>query len=230
MKKALKISLGVLLLTFLVSTAFAKEDIPRSGFLGGPTLYKQLKPGEEGGAKLRWLNPKVDFKKYNKLMIDSVIFFLADKAQYKGIDPQEMKELADEFNKQILAAVKDKWPVVSEPGPGVVRLKIAITNIEPSKPGAAAVTSVVPVGLGVSLVKKGATGGWTGSGQTGVEVAWIDTETNEVIAMAVDQRKAEFEQRFSKWGSATDAFKFWAERIAYALDKFFPGIDKAPKK
>jgi len=50
-------------------------------------------------------------------MVDSVVFFLADKAEYKGIDPQEMKELADEFNKQIVAAFKDKWPIVTEPAP-----------------------------------------------------------------------------------------------------------------
>ena len=67
------------------------------------------------------MNPKIDYKKYNKFMVDSVVFFLADSSDYKGIDPQEMKELADEFNKQIVAAFKDKWPIVAEPGPDVAR-------------------------------------------------------------------------------------------------------------
>jgi hypothetical protein len=230
MKKAAIISLAVLFaLTLLVSAAIAAEKIPFSGFLGGPTVYKQLKPGPKDGVKLLWLNPKNDPTKYNKLMVDSVVFFLADKAQYKGIDPQEMKELADEFNKQILAALKD-WTIVAEPGPGVLRIRIAITNIHPSNPGTAAVTSVVPVGIGVSVVKKGASGGWVGSGQTATECVVIDTETNEVLGLAVDQRKAEFEQRFSKWGSANDAFKFWAARLAGYFDREFKGVGKAPKK
>ena len=230
MKRSVTISLAVLFgLTFLVSTGFAAEKIPFSGFLGGPTVYKQLKPGPADGVKLMWTNTQIDTTKYNKLMVDSVVFFLSDKSEYKGIDPQEMKELADEFNKQLLTALKD-FTIVSDPGPGVMRLRTAITNIQPSNPGTAAVASVLPVGIGVSVIKKGSTGGWVGSGQTGVEIALVDSETNEVIGLGVDQRKAEFEKRFSKWGSATDAFKFWADRIAGGFDRYFNGMGKAPKK
>lgn len=151
-------------------------------------------------------------------MVDSVIFFLADNADYKGIDPQEMKELSDAFNKEIAAALKNKYPIVAEPGPDVARLSIAITNIRPSKPGVSAVTSVIPVGLGISLVKKGATGGWSGSGQTCMEIMVLDSATNEIIILAMDQRKAEFEDRFTKWGSAYDAFKFWSAKIVAFID------------
>jgi len=229
MKKVARIiSAAVIVLVFTISTAFA-TDIQYSGFLGNPAAYDLLKPGPEGGIKLRWLKPGVDFSKYNRFMVDSVVFFLADKAEYKGIDPQEMKELADEFNKQIVAAFKDKWPIVTEPGPDVARLRVAITNIKPSRPGVSAVTSIVPVGLGVSLVKKGTTGGWAGSGETGMEAMVLDSMTNEIIGMGVDQRQAEFEQRFSKWGSATDAFKFWSENAVKNVDAFH-GIKREPKK
>jgi len=229
MKKVARIiSAAVIVLVFTISTAFA-TDIQYSGFLGNPSAYDLLKPGPEGGIKLRWLKPGVDFSKYNRFMVDSVVFFLADKAEYKGIDPQEMKELADEFNKQIVAAFKDKWPIVTEPGPDVARLRVAITNIKPSRPGVSAVTSIVPVGLGVSLVKKGTTGGWAGSGETGMEAMVLDSMSDEIIGMGVDQRQAEFEQRFSKWGSAADAFKFWSENAVKNVDAFHD-IKREPKK
>ena len=215
-------------LVFTISTAFA-SDIQFSGFLGNPSAYDLLKPGPEGWSKLRWLKPGVDFKTYKRFMVDSVVFFLSDKADYKGIDPQEMKELADEFNKQLVTAMKDKWPIVAEPGPDVARLRIAITNIKPSRPGVSTVTSVIPIGLGVSLVKKGATGGWAGSGETGMEAVLLDSMTGEVIGLGVDQRQAEFDQRFSKWGSATDAFKFWSENMVKNIDAIH-GIKREPKK
>jgi Protein of unknown function (DUF3313) len=47
---------------------------------------------------LRWLKPGVDFAKYNKLMLDSVVFFFAEDSEYKGMDPQELKEIADAAN------------------------------------------------------------------------------------------------------------------------------------
>ena len=126
--------------------------------------------------------------------------------------------MADSFNKEIVSAFKGKYPIVAEPGPDVARIRIAITNVKPSKPGISAVTSVVPVGLGISTIKKGATGGWTGSGETGAELIVLDTTTDEVIARTVDQQQAAFESRFSKWGSATDAFKFWSERLVAFMD------------
>ncbi len=206
-------------LAFMATAALA-DDIPFSGFLGNPAVYQQLKPGKEGQAKLRWIKEGLDHSKYNKFMVDSVIFFLADKADYKGIDPQEMKELCDQFNRELVTAFKDKWPIVSDPGPDVARIRIAITNIHPSKPGYSAVTSVIPVGMGVSLVKKGATGGWSGSGDTCIEVMSVDSMTDEVFAMGVDQQKAAFEQRFTKWGSATDAFKLWSTKIVQLIDNY----------
>ncbi len=215
-------------LAFMATAAFA-EDLPFSGFLGNPTVYEQLKPGGPGQAKLRWTKGGIDQKKYNKFMVDSVIFFLADKADYKGIDPQEMKDLCDQFNKDLVAAFKDKWPIVAEPGPDVARLQIAITNIHPSKPGYSAVTSIIPVGLGVSLVKKGTTGGWSGSGDTCIEVISSDSTTGEVLTLAVDQQKAAFEQRFTKWGSATDSFKLWSMKMVEFIDHY-KGVNREPAK
>jgi len=219
MKKSVVLLIGLMLLASCASTGkrkTAEVTHAKAGFLEG--YYEKLGPGPEGGAKLRWLKPGVDFSKYEKLMIDSVIFFLADESEYKGIDGNEMKELTDAFNLELANALKDKYPMVSEPGPDVIRIRVAITNVKLSKPVLSGVTTIIPVGLAVSLVKKGATGSWTGSGEIGAELLAIDTMTDEVILAAQDERSAAFTDRFSKWGSAKDAFKFWAGRLRTFLD------------
>lgn len=218
MKTTIKVAAAVLIVIALsISNGIAGEP-KLSGFLGDAAVYKQLGPGPEGGAKMRWLKPGADFSKYNKIMLDSVIFYLADNSD-KGIDPQDMKELADVFNLELVTALKDKYQIVGDPGPGVARIRIAITNIKPSKPGISAVSSVMPIGLGISLLKRGATGGWSGGGEVGIELIAIDTASNDVIALAADDKQAAFEQRFSKMGAAKDAFKFWADRIRMFLDE-----------
>jgi hypothetical protein len=47
----------------------------------------------------------------------------------------------------------------------------------------------------------------------------LDSMTNDVIAVAQDEKSAGFTERFSKWGSAQDAFKFWGERIKLFMDE-----------
>ena len=218
MKKVAKVMLAVVIgVVFSFSTVFA-GDPPFSGFLGSQSEYQKLMPGPEGGAKLRWIKPGVDFKKYDKFMVDSVIFYLSKESENQGIDPEVMKEMSDSFNKELVAAFKDKYPIVSEPGPDVMRIRIAITNVKQSRPGISAITSVVPVGIVVSTVKRGATGGWSGSGETGAEFMALDSTTNDVLVMGVDQQQAAFASRFSKYGSANDAFKFWSERIVKFID------------
>lgn len=229
MKALARVVLAVVIgVVFSISSALA-ADPPFSGFLGSPSVYQKLKAGPEGGAKLLWTKEGADFKQYNKFMVDSVIFYLSDESANKGIDPQVMKDMADSFNKALVAAFKDKYPIVAEAGPDVLRIRIAITNLKQSSPGISAVTSILPIGLAVSTVKKGASGGWSGGGETGAELVALDSTTNEPLAMGVDQQQAAFESRFSKYGSAEEAFKFWSERIVMFMDGQ-KGIKREPKK
>jgi len=189
----------------------------QSGFLKG--YYDDLAPGPKGGAKMRWIKPGVNFANYDRVMLDSVVFFLADESEYNGIDPHQMTKLADAFNKQLVETLSDKYPIVSEPGVDVIRLRFAITDLKQSRPALSGVTSVIPVGLAISLVDKGVTDSWTGSGATGAEMMALDSLSNDVIAVAKDDKAAGFSERFSKWGSAEEAFKFWAERVKLFLDQ-----------
>lgn len=214
--------MGMALASFVISCASTDSVSKKSlstpqtkGFLNG--YYQYLQPGPEGGK--RWFKPGVDFGKYHKIMLDSIVFFFADDSEYKGIDAYEMKELADKCNREIYDVLNAAYPIVHEPAPDVIRFRIAITDLKQSRPVLSAITTVIPVGLAISVIKKGAGGSWTGSGATGAEFMALDSMTNDVIAVAQDERKAGFEARFTKWGSAEEAFKFWAERIKFLMDR-----------
>jgi hypothetical protein len=47
----------------------------------------------------------------------------------------------------------------------------------------------------------------------------INPMTDEVIGVAEDEYKAGFTERFSKWGSAEEAFKYWGKRIRQIMDE-----------
>jgi len=219
-KVGMAVVLGFFLVAFTLSCASKKSETKGPGFLG--EYAKDLQPGPKGGAKERWLKPGVDFSKYDKLMVDSVVFYFAEDSEDKTIDGEKMKELTDIFNQEFVHTLKEKYPIVADPGPGVARVRVAITNLKQSKPVVGVITtitSVTPIGLGINLIKRGATGTWAGSGMTNAEIMVLDTVTNEVIAVAADERSAGFTERYTALGSLKDAFKFWAERITKFLDE-----------
>jgi hypothetical protein len=100
-----------------------------------------------------------------------------------------------------------------------MRLRIAVTDVVASKPGMGAISTVMPIGLALSTIKKGVTGTHTGVGQASIEVEILDSMTNERIAAAIDTRPGGKIEGFTKWGAVKGAFEFWAKRLRLWLDE-----------
>ncbi|MDA8326326.1 MAG: DUF3313 family protein, partial [Nitrospiraceae bacterium] len=175
--------------------------------------------GPEGGVALVYIKQGADFSKYNEVMFDQVVFYLKKDAKYKNIQPEQMKQLADEFARAAAKAMQGAYPVVGEPGPDVLRVRVAITDIEPGNPVRSGMTTVLPIGLAVSIIQKGATGKYPGVGSASMEAEFLDSLTNERLAAAIDKRAGSKFSGFSKFASAKEAFDFWSKRLRIFLDK-----------
>jgi hypothetical protein len=200
----------------IMTTGCATQKTAHSGFLES---YPVFEPGPKDGVDSVYLKRDVDFTSYNKIMMDHVVFYLSKDAKYKGIHADEMKELADAFHKAFAEALGNAYPLVDKPGKGVLRIRTAITDLVPSKPGLSGVTTVVPIGLAIDLIKSGAGGGHTGVGQASMEVEFLDSITNVRVAAAIDTKPGNKLEGFTKWGAAKGAFEFWAKRLRIWLDQ-----------
>jgi hypothetical protein len=197
-----------------------QQEMPKSGFLSDYSNLKQEDPLKT----VDWLyvNENVKFGSYNKIMLDHVVFFLKKDVEYKGIQADEMQELADAFHKAIVDALKDQYYLVDTPGPGVMQARIALTDLVPTKPGRGTITTIVPVGLVLSHVKKAATGSHIGMGEVSFEAELLDSQTNEVLAAVIDSqtgKKYKIGKTTTEWGHAKDIFKLWAKTFRKRLDK-----------
>ncbi len=199
-----------------VATGCATKQVKHSGFLEN---YPEFKLGPKGGADFVYMKEGVDFKRYNKIMMDHVVLYFKDDAKYKGIHPEELNEMSDAFHKAIADNLEGAYPLVVEPGSDVMRLRFAITDVVASKPGMGTIATVMPIGLALSTIKKGATGTHTGVGQASIEVEILDSMTNERIAVAIDTKPGGKIEGFSKWGAVKGAFEFWAKRLRHWLDE-----------
>jgi hypothetical protein len=218
MQKLFKLlSIAVISLCLSAGCAGQKMAVKSySGFLGD---YSKLEAGPEGGIDQRYINPGVDFKKYNKIMLDQVRFYFKDSAADKGIDADEMKELSDNFSRAMIDTLGSAYPLTTKPGPNVIRLRVAITDLELPNRAINAVSTVLPVGLAISTIKSGVTGKGTGCGEVSMEFEALDSQTNQVLAEGVDRRSGGKMDSMSKFGTADEAFKFWAQRLRAKLDE-----------
>jgi hypothetical protein len=209
---------GVLIAMALLATVFGcagSQTQPKfSGFLDDyPTMTKGA-----GDIDMRYLNPAVDWKKYDKILMDEVVFFFKADADYKGIHPSEIKELGDAFNETY--AKKLAGYLTDQPGPGVARMRLAVVDLKPSKPVTGTMTTVGPPGLAASLLKKAATGEYIGIGSASAEVEFVDSVTNERLAVAVDKYPGgKFD--IGKLSPAKAAFDYWSDMLLkFVRDKF----------
>jgi len=218
MKREICRSVWMLLAVMFLAgcAAGGMKKVDTAGFL---TDYSQLKPGGEDRAALVYIKPGVDFKAYNKIMFDRVTVVLSPEADYKVVDPALLKEMTDYFQLALLNAVKDGYQVVDQPGPGVLWVRAAITDLKPSKPASNTMSTVMPVGWVVAGATKVASDDNLGTGEAAAEMEFLDSLTAERLAAAVDRRQGGKMAFRGKWTDTKDAFDFWAERFRERLDE-----------
>ena len=214
MKTQLKVLSALALAVFVsVFMGCAAQQQEYSGFINN---YPPLEPGKEGVDK-RYVKPGVDFGKYNKIMLDEVAFFFKRDEDYKGIKPSEIVELSEYFNKTFVDILNTSYPLTDKPGPDVMRVRVAITDLEPSNPVTGTMSTIIPVGLAYSLVKKGATGEYASIGSASMEAEFLDSESNERLGVVID-RAPGGKLDVGKLSPAESAFEFWATRLKAFLD------------
>ena len=216
---------------FLAATIFAGTMISadssfgqdkQQGFL---TNYSLFKPGAEGEANLIWVNPKFEFPggfgAYDKVMIDPITVYFSDDAAFKGVDPDELRELTRALRRAMIDALKDRYPIVEEPGEDVLLVVAALTGIKPSKPVLDTVTSIIPTARVLSFAKKKLTGKHSFVGEAAIEAALLDSLSLETLVAVVDKRsggKMILGEGKGKYNDAEAAFAFWAKKLRQRLD------------
>jgi hypothetical protein len=218
MKTTLRMALFMMVaFALMTSTGWAEKKLKPSGFLSD---YSKLVEGVRGRADFSYVNEDVNWKSYDKIMIDHLVFVMSDDAESKVIQPDELQDIADTFHREFIQALEGDFEITHEPGPGVLRFRAAITDLSPTKRGINTVTTIIPVGLAVSAIKRGTKGTHIGAGDVTGEAEVLDSLSNEVFAQAVDYqagKKYRVDKAMSKWGHVRVAITGWAKMFHNTL-------------
>lgn len=197
----------------------AQNTYTQAGFLED---YSKLGEDPLGLADAYYEKTNVVWGAYNKVIIHQVTFFLKEDAEYQGIDADDLNQLAQYWNDSMVKSFSQAYKIVNQPGPNTLRLRLAITDLEPGNPATGTVTTVVPAGLAASTLKKAATGTHIGMAEANFEAEVRDAQTGEVLLAGIRSSTGEkyrVAKSVTKWGQVEAIFDNWAGSIRERLDK-----------
>jgi hypothetical protein len=195
------------------------QAIGGSGSSGFIDNMPKLEADKDRPGTMMYKVPGLEMKKYTKFMLAPVEIWYAPDSKYKGISPDDLKAVADTLRGTVKYELEPDWPVVSRPGPGVLGMRIAITNVYVKKKKKT-ILSFTPIGLAV-------TAGMAMAGKNislldaTIEVEMIDTETNErvgVMATKISDQPGRKKGKKTSWEEIKNTLDFYAQRFRSRID------------
>lgn len=216
MKSLIAVAAAALLAT---GAAVAQDKAAAPQYSGFLEDYAGLQPAPDREGVLSKLNRAVDLKPYTRVTLDPVEVWPNPSAEYKGERPDVMKRLADGMATAFRRALEPQYQVVDAPGPGVLRVRLAITGVTPVKPSLTA-TDFLPI-KALFNIARSATGNDPRVIEMSGEMEVLDAAGTRVLAAVAtrkgDQSLAQGEQ--VTWAHVEAICDYWGKSFRQRLDE-----------
>ncbi len=172
--------------------AAASATAQEESFFTDPSL---LAPSDQGVFDLEYVDPDIIQKaqRYDSVLVDQPEIFIADDSKYKGAKPDHLKQLADIARLAMIERLeKGGWPIADGPGPSVVYMRWAISDLYLRKKKRGFL-SYTPIGYVVHATSQAAIRDlWKKIDivELGLKIEWTDSVSYEVLSAGQTKRGA----------------------------------------
>jgi hypothetical protein len=191
-----------------------------SGFLGN---YTGLRPSPDESGAWSYRKPEANFKRYTKIILDPLVIWPSQNSAYGGIDALTAWKLALAFQERMSQALAGGYVIVKEPGPGVLRLRAALTEVILERPTLASPGPLLPLANDILLQASEKISGMNAlEGEAAIEAELLDAENQERLAAFVEKRmssKILLTRDKDSLGPVLEIFDYWANKLRHRLDK-----------
>lgn len=218
-RRSLRVVVSVLVLAGVgAGCAHTLRTTPSREWSGFLDDYSRLRLGEVGDLPYVYRDPTADWTKYDKVLFEPVALWRSGRETLTPIPEDDLVRLVARFASVVRARLGARFEVVTDPEPGTLRLRLAITDARAADP-------VVDV-LTVSPEEDDAAGG---TGALGAELATFvdaaviegevrDAVSGDLLAQGIDRRTKGAPTRLDTWEALDRALAFWADRVCGRLE------------
>lgn len=188
MKTLSPLTLAPVLLLAACATPMSRD----AGFLDD---YSILAPNPDVQDSQRWIS--ADIGQYDRILVAPFVAYFHENVAGKPVDANELDDLLTRLRGFVIDALAQDSLMATEPGPGVLRLEVAVTDLH----------------------EESAKGSGLGLGDANLEMRATDSTSGALLAAVVYQAKLGRLDAGGdgEWAPARKAAKRWAERVALAL-------------
>lgn len=215
------VCVGIMFLSTGCATTKKVPPEVTSSLLGD--ACNKLTAGSEGQAGLRYVDPSADWKQYKKVLLDPVTFWGDEQTSLPAKDQQDV---TDYFYQSLTAQLSRYFEIVTKPGPGVMRMTVAVTDVKPAVPVLRTISVIAPQARAVATLKQLATGSFPFVGEAQAEGKITDSVSGKLLSAAIDRRMGTAAVRAGfQWqlGDAENAIDTWTKRTAERLYSWTSG-------
>jgi hypothetical protein len=204
--------------------AVEKSSLSPTAFLGPD--YARLTPGGKDQASLLYINASTQWTQYNKILVMPVSFWGSEETK---VPPADQETMCNFLYQALREQLGKKFQLVDEPGPGVMVLQVALTDVETATPVLRSVSMVVPQARTLGTLKYLATGTYPFVGSAQAEAKLTDGATGQLLGEWVDKRVGGGNIKTAaqwKWGDAENVMTQWATTLTDKVSSWTSGTAK----
>jgi hypothetical protein len=187
-----------------------------SGFLDD---YALLQEGGPDDLCRVYRNPKADWHAYHAVLLEPVTLWRSGRKSLDPVPKEDLLRLVTDFQTAIRTVLGEDFKVVDQAGPGVLRIRLGITDAHAADP----VLDVLTARRGTGRPHPAGNGPLDTETRRFLESAVIegeirDARTNALLAEGIDRRRPGVPP-FETWADVDRAFARWAERAGARLER-----------
>jgi hypothetical protein len=212
-------ALGAVLLLLLACGCAARRNThpnqEMSGFLDD---YSFLREGVPGDVALVYRNPNADWSRYDKVLLEPVTLWRSGRHSLDPVPQDDLLRLVSIFEDALRRQLGAGFRLVDQAGPGVMRIRLAITEARASDPildvlRARSTPLPPPPGGPIDPELRRFIEG------AAIEGEIRDAQTGELLAAGVDRRRREGALPIDTWAAIQRALDAWTERLCARLER-----------
>lgn len=189
-----------------------------SGFLSKET-YAKLKPVPDREGVMNYLDKSTDFRPFRKIYFEPTEVYLVPNPEYKGMPREALARMTGSFQQSFRTALAQEYVIVTQPGPDVLRVRSAITGVQPAPPATGA-SDFIPIKALFNVARKAA-GAAPKVAEMSAELEVL-APNGAVAAAATATRKGEEHLPQGEqitWNEMQTISDYWAKDFRKRLDE-----------